>query len=129
MVATFPDQPKDPEMTKFALPLFLLSSLFAGESGVPQQPVRVVEVHAHRFAFEPSSITVHRGEAIQLRLVSDDVPHSLLIKALGINEAASKLHPGEIVFRANQAGDFEGRCGRFCGSGHGRMQFTVHVTN
>jgi len=90
-------------------------------------PTRVIELHVHRYAFEPSSITVHRGDTIRLRLISDDVPHSLLIKALGINETASKSHPGEIVFTAAQAGDFEGRCGRFCGSGHGRMRFTVHV--
>lgn len=115
-------------MIRFALPLLFLVPLFASEAGVPQQATRVIEVHAHRYAFEPSAITVQRGEAIELRLVSDDVPHSLLIKPLGINEAASKSHPGDVVFRASQAGDFQGRCGRFCGSGHGRMQFTVHVT-
>lgn len=93
-----------------------------------QQPIRVIEVHAHRYAFEPSSITVKRGETVRLRLISDDVPHSLLVKGLGINEAASKSHPGEAVFTATRAGDFEGRCGRFCGSGHGHMRFTVHVS-
>lgn len=107
--------------------LLIFSSNFVPYPTATQEPERVIEVHAHRFAFEPSSITVHRGERIRLRLISDDVPHSLLIKTLGINEAASKSHPGDIVFTANQAGDFEGRCGRFCGSGHGHMLFTVHV--
>lgn len=105
-----------------------LSFLFSLHHAETQEPVRVIEVHARRFAFEPSSVTLHRGETVRLRLVSEDVPHSLLIKALGINEAASKSHPGETLFTAGQVGDFEGRCGRFCGSGHGQMHFTVHVT-
>lgn len=115
-------------MPRVALSLLLFASLAVTGEVHGQQPDRVLEVHAHRFAFEPASITVHQGETIRLRLISDDVPHSLLIKELGINEAASKAHPGDLVFTANRAGDFEGRCGRFCGSGHGQMHFTVHVT-
>lgn len=116
-------------MTRVALPLFLFLSLFFSSGETPaQKPVQVVIVHAHRFAFEPSIITVHRGETIDLRLISDDVPHSLLIRELGINEAASKSHPGDTIFTVNRTGDFQGRCGRFCGSGHGHMHFTVHVT-
>jgi cytochrome c oxidase subunit 2 len=92
-----------------------------------QEPTRTIEVHAHRFAFEPSSITVHRGETIRLRVISDDVPHSLLIRQLGINVVATKSQPGETVFTADQAGDFDGRCGRFCGRGHGRMFFSLKV--
>jgi cytochrome c oxidase subunit II len=110
-------------LSSLALPF-----LFVASPAEAQKPARVIEVHARRFAFEPSSITVHRGETIRLQLISDDVPHSLLIKSLGINEAASKSHPGDILFTPNQAGDFEGRCGRFCGSGHGNMHFVVHVT-
>lgn len=116
-------------MFKVIFSLFVVLSLSIGGAATVQKPTRVIEIRAHRFAFEPSSITVHRGETVRLQLISDDVPHSLLIKALGINEAASKSHPGEAVFTATQEGDFEGRCGRFCGSGHGRMHFIVHVTN
>jgi cytochrome c oxidase subunit 2 len=87
-----------------------------------------IEIHAHRFAFVPSEITVKEGETVKVRLVSDDVPHSLLIKELGINQAVSKSHPSEFTFVPNKAGDFHGKCGRFCGSGHAMMTFTVHVT-
>lgn len=110
------------------LPITVLSFALLSCPASAKEPARVVEVHAHRYAFEPASITVRRGETIRLRLISDDVPHSLLIEALGINEAASKSHPGDIVFTANKTGDFAGRCGRFCGSGHGHMLFIVHVT-
>ena len=98
-----------------------------GARSYAQGTGRTIEIHAHRFAFEPAEITLRKGETVQLRLVSDDVPHSLLIGDLGINEAASKGHPGEAILTAKKAGDFHGRCGRFCGSGPGRMQFTVHV--
>jgi cytochrome c oxidase subunit II len=110
-------------LSLLAVPFLLFAS-----PAEAQKPPRVIEVHARRFAFDPPSITVHHGETIRLRLISDDVPHSLLIKSLGINEAASKSHPGDILFTASQAGDFVGRCGRFCGSGHGNMHFVIHVT-
>jgi cytochrome c oxidase subunit 2 len=86
-----------------------------------------IEVHAKRFSFSPAEITVKQGETVKIHLVSDDVPHSLLIKDLGINQQVSKGSPADITFTANNAGDFQGKCGRFCGSGHGSMLFTVHV--
>jgi cytochrome c oxidase subunit 2 len=88
---------------------------------------RTIEVHAHRYAFEPSNIVMTAGETIRLRLISDDVPHSLLVKQLSIDLTTTKANPGELVFKADTPGDYAGRCGRFCGSGHGRMVFTVHV--
>ena len=88
---------------------------------------RTIVVHAHRFAFEPSEISINTGETIRLRLISDDVPHSLLVKPLHIDISATKSNPGESVLNAATPGDYHGRCGRFCGSGHGRMVFTVHV--
>ena len=92
-----------------------------------QGSTRTIEIHAHRYAFEPSEITVKKGETVQLHLISDDVPHSLLIPDLGINEPTTKSHPGDATLTPKNTGDFHGRCGRFCGSGHGRMLFTVHV--
>jgi cytochrome c oxidase subunit 2 len=91
-------------------------------------PARTIVVHAHRYAFEPAEITVKTGETVQLQLISDDVPHSLLIKELGINQDMTKGHPVEISLRAAHPGDYQGRCGRFCGGGHGHMTFVVHVT-
>ena len=107
--------------------LVAIVALACGARGETPQPDRTIAVHARRFAFDPAEITVKSGETVHLELISDDVPHSLLVKELGINVAASKSHPGEADFTASHAGDFAGRCGRFCGSGHGRMSFTVHV--
>jgi cytochrome c oxidase subunit 2 len=116
---------KQTRITLAMLFLSLLSSI-ASPSGA-QQSSNTIEVHARRFAFVPTEITVRQGEAVHLRLSSDDVPHSLLVKELGINQVVTKAHPENITFTPQKAGDYHGQCGRFCGSGHGQMLFTVHV--
>jgi len=88
---------------------------------------RRIEVHAHRFAFVPAEITVKNGETVTLELISDDVSHSLTIRELGINQTISKGRTSEVTFTPATTGDYRGQCGRFCGSGHGSMLFTIHV--
>jgi cytochrome c oxidase subunit 2 len=112
-----------------ALTAFVASLLIGAISVAPaggQQ--KTIEIHAKRFAFSPAEITLKKGEATTLSLVSDDVPHSLLIQGLGVNTAISKGHPSQVTITPDKAGDFPGRCGKFCGSGHGEMRFIVHVT-
>jgi cytochrome c oxidase subunit 2 len=92
-----------------------------------QEQIRTIEIHAHRFSFSPSEITLKKGEAVKLHLVSDDVTHALFIPGLQIKQAVSKNHPAEITITPSSAGDFRGECGSFCGNGHGSMLFTVHV--
>jgi cytochrome c oxidase subunit 2 len=116
-------------MIKYAN-LILLCGLYVSYVGnaAAAQPDRTIEIHAHRYAFSPSEITVKKGETVRLKLFSDDVPHSLLIKDLGVNQTITKGKPSEVILTPQQVGDFHGQCGRFCGSGHGQMQMVVHVT-
>lgn len=108
--------------------LFLLSNVVQLPSILQAQGgSRTIEVHARRFSFVPAEVEVKKGETVTLHLISDDVPHSLVIKGLGVNQQVSKDHPADATFTANNTGDFPGKCGRFCGSGHGSMLFTVHV--
>lgn len=109
----------------------LLATVMAGiaVSGVPAQATQhSIEIHARRYVFIPSEITVKKGESVSLSLISEDVPHSLLVEGLGINAAITKGHVAQVHFTAERAGDYPGRCGRFCGTGHGTMRFVVHVT-
>jgi cytochrome c oxidase subunit 2 len=92
-----------------------------------QQAAQTIEIHAHRFSFEPSEITLKRGETVQLRLTSDDVTHSLMVPDLGINQEITKGKSVEVTVKPDAVGDFHGQCGHFCGSGHGSMLFVVHV--
>lgn len=92
-----------------------------------QEPANTIEIHAHRFSFTPSEITLKKGETVKLRLISDDVAHSLVVPDLKINAPMVKSHSTEIIVTPDKTGDFKGECGKFCGSGHGSMTFTVHV--
>lgn len=94
-----------------------------------QEATRTIEIHAKRFSFQPSEITIKKGEPVKLLLTSDDVSHSLLIEGLHVNGTMTKGHVTEVLLTPDTAGDFHGKCGRFCGSGHGSMTFTVHVTD
>jgi|SRR4051794_1633643 len=88
---------------------------------------RAIEIHAKRFSFIPAEITITKGESVILELTSDDVPHSLVIKGLGVNQSITKGKTTQVTLNPTTVGDFHGQCGRFCGSGHGGMVFTVHV--
>jgi cytochrome c oxidase subunit II len=100
--------------------------------GIPvlrgQDSGRTIEIHAKRFAFSPNDITLKRGEKVTLTLISADVSHSLLIPELGVNSPIKKGHTTTVTITPDKVGTFEGRCGTFCGVGHGTMTFTVHVT-
>jgi len=115
-------------IAKVKLVIVAALSISASICTASQEPERTIEIHAHRYAFSPSEITVKKGETVRLKLFSDDVTHSLLIKDLGINQTITKGKPAEVTFTAKEAGDFHGQCGRFCGSGHGQMAIDVHVT-
>lgn len=107
----------------------LVATLFVPHAISSQSAPRRIEIHAKRYVFQPSEITVKKGEAVTLALTSDDVAHSLAIEDLHVNAAITKGHTTEVTITPDKTGDFQGRCGRFCGSGHGHMKFVVHVTN
>ncbi len=92
-----------------------------------QDATQTIEVHAKRFSFTPSEITVKKGETVKLHLISDDVTHALVIPDLQVRQEITKGHPVDVTFVPDKAGDFHGMCGHFCGAGHGSMTFTVHV--
>ncbi|WP_035348212.1 cupredoxin domain-containing protein [Edaphobacter aggregans] len=110
-----------------ALTLAVLGGTGLLHTGNAQETGRTIEIHARRFSFEPAEITLQKGETVTLKLVSEDVAHSLVIKELGVNREVSKGHDQEVTVTPDKVGDFQGKCGRFCGSGHGSMKLTVHV--
>ena len=113
------------------LPAVLILGLVTQEAStaLAQEQIRTIEIHAHRFAFSPAEITLKKGETVKLRLITDDVAHSLVVPDLQIKQEMLKGHPVDVTVAPNRSGDFHGVCGRFCGSGHGSMVFTVHVTD
>jgi cytochrome c oxidase subunit II len=106
--------------------LLLISGAGLGDAQDSAQPITI---HAKRFAFQPSEITIYKGETVKLDLTSDDVAHSLVVEGLNINTPITKGHITEISVTPDKTGDFKGKCGRFCGTGHGSMRFVVHVVS
>lgn len=98
-------------------------------SGAAAAEPRRVEIQAKRYAFEPATLILKKGEPIVLVLKSTDVPHGLRFRELGIDIKAPKNGTAQITFTPDKTGDFVGHCSVFCGSGHGRMSFTLHVVN
>jgi len=93
-----------------------------------QEQPRRVEVAAKRFDFTPSEITLKKGEPVILVLSSKDVQHGLKLDAFNQVVIAKKGGSSQVQFTPAEAGTFIAQCASFCGSGHGSMKLTVHVT-
>jgi cytochrome c oxidase subunit 2 len=103
------------------------SLALSGFSSAPESP-KHIEVSVKKFAYTPSEITLKKGEPVVLVLASDDVAHGLKFKELNLNTKFAKDKPSELAFTPDKVGDFVGHCSVFCGSGHGSMTLTLHVT-
>jgi cytochrome c oxidase subunit II len=106
----------------FSLPTFSLLSMPA-DAGP-----RHIEVVAKRYAFDPASINLKKGEPVVLVLKSVDVPHGLRCRELNFDVKAPKGGSGEVQFTPDKTGDFVAHCSVFCGNGHGAMALTFHVS-
>jgi heme/copper-type cytochrome/quinol oxidase subunit 2 len=83
--------------------------------------VRVIEVEAYRFAFEPDYIVVNAGDKVKLNFKTRDVAHGFMVEEMNINVS---INPGEIStteFTPERSGVYEFRCSVPCGSGHKKM--------
>jgi len=87
-----------------------------------------ITIHAKRYEFMPSEITLKQGQQVKLVFISNDVPHGIAIMDLGVSLDLRKNHPNQVIITPDKVGTFEGVCSRYCGAGHDRMTFTVHVT-
>jgi cytochrome c oxidase subunit 2 len=97
---------------------------FAPAQDAPQR----IEVTAKRFAYVPAEVTVKKGQPVVIVLTTEDVAHGLKFKELNLNAKIEKNKPSELAFTPDKVGDFVGHCSVFCGSGHGSMTLTLHVT-
>jgi cytochrome c oxidase subunit 2 len=113
--------------TIFIACLVVCSLALSGFSPAPDAPRRI-EVSVKKFAYTPAEITVKKGEPVVLVLTTEDVSHGLKFKELNQSTKFEKGKPSELAFTPDKVGDFVGHCSVFCGSGHGSMTLTLHVT-
>ena len=103
------------------------SITLSGFSSAPDTPQRI-EVSVKKFAYTPAEITLKKGEPVVLVLKTEDVTHGLKFNELNLNTKFERGKPSELAFTPDKVGDFVGHCSVFCGSGHGSMTLTLHVT-
>ena len=116
---------------KFTAHTILLATgigLTALMPGHAQAAALRIQIIAKRFAYSTTEITAKKGVPVTIVLTSQDVEHGLKFKDFNVAIIAKKGESKEITFTPDKAGDFIGKCSQFCGSGHGSMQITLHVT-
>lgn len=77
---------------------------------------------AKNFEFDPSVITVKKGEKVRLIITTADHDHGFKLDAFDINQVLKKGETEIIEFTADKAGTFEFKCSVYCGKGHRKMK-------
>jgi len=116
-----------------ALILVLLAasvSTIAASAPRPQSPApRIIEITAERFEFWPSEVTVMEGEAVVIRLRSDDTLHGFRVLGAGTNVIVPKRGKGSVTATLTglKPGRYTFECSRLCGAGHNFMRGVLVV--
>jgi heme/copper-type cytochrome/quinol oxidase subunit 2 len=120
---------------------FSLSAIATTPAGPPQR--RDFNILAHKYAYDPSVITVNQGDEIHIKFASRDVTHGFFLEGYDIDalsEAGKSgilfRHPSvtgnftpaeEITFKADKRGKFRYRCSMTCGYMHPFMMGVMIV--
>lgn len=95
--------------------------------GSAQDDTPVITIHAKRYEFVPAEIRVTAGKPVRLVFIADDVAHGIAIDGLLPDRNIEPGKPESVTITPSAAGDYSGVCSRYCGAGHDRMKFLVHV--
>jgi len=97
----------------------------------PQQPVKGISMTADYWSFDPSTITVKKGETVRLVItsVNNMMPmmpimfpnHGIEIEGYDIDYTLPVGVTVTIEFVADKAGEFHFHCSVYCGLGHEDM--------
>ncbi|MBI5035047.1 MAG: cupredoxin domain-containing protein [Chloroflexi bacterium] len=77
-----------------------------------------IEMNARTFAFEPSTLTVHKGDTVTIHLESLDAQHGLFIDGYNVDMHAEPGKSAQATFVADKDGKFKFRCSVTCGALH-----------
>ncbi len=96
------------------------------DASAPQ--AHTIEMNARTFAFEPSTITVQKGDTVTIHLESLDAQHGLFIDGYDVNVQAEPGKSAQVTFVADKDGKFKFRCSVTCGALHPFMIGELTVT-
>ena len=91
-------------------------------SGNLENGVRVIQMRAFQFGFDPNPVIVNEGEKVKLVVTSTDVTHGFSISEFGVNVRLFPGRPSIIDFTADKSGTYTFYCNVPCGSGHSAMR-------
>lgn len=116
-----------------AIAILSLALWMPGALGAPAVPSasatgpRIVQITARRYRFEPSTVTLKRGETVELVLHSGDRVHGFMNKALGFDTDIPAGKTTVVTITPHVAGSFTTICDHYCGLGHNGMKMTIIV--
>ena len=76
---------------------------------------------------EINELHVPMGQAVQLRMISEDVIHDFFVPAFRVHVDVLPTRYTTYWFKANRTGEFHLFCGQYCGTEHSRMVGKVVV--
>jgi cytochrome c oxidase subunit 2 len=89
---------------------------------VPSPGYHEFTMTAKNYEFDPSVITVKKGEKVRLFITATDRDHGIKIQGYDIDQVLKKGSTATIEFTASKAGTFEFKCSVYCGMGHHKMK-------
>lgn len=92
------------------------------QAQAPPSAYHEFKITAKNWEFDPSVITVKKGEKVRLYITALDHDHGIKIPAYDIDQMLPKGTTATIEFTADKAGTFEFKCSVYCGKGHRRMK-------
>lgn len=93
-----------------------------GLSGRVENGVRIIEIKASKYKFDPDPITVKLGEKVRIIATSTDVPHGLSLPEFYVNLNIKPGQTSTTEFTADKEGEFSEYCSIYCGQGHMGMR-------
>ncbi len=109
--------------------ILLLSVWIVGPLGMAQANAQAASTGYHEFTitaksheFDPSVITVKKGEKVRLLITAADRDHGFKLEGYDIDQVLKQGHTETIEFTADKAGTFTFKCSVYCGRGHGKMK-------
>ncbi len=91
-------------------------------NSVTNGEIKEFSITAKQWEFNPSVITVNKGDKVKLTITSVDVAHGFAISDFNINERLEPRQTTNIEFVADKSGEFTFFCSVQCGSGHSSMR-------
>lgn len=109
-----------------------LKPLFSGvvlgaSTAVSATATKTFNITARQWEFDPSTITVDKGDSVTLNITSEDVTHGFSLPQFGVSKTLSPGATTTATFIADEAGTFTFSCSVSCGTGHSSMRGTLVV--